>query len=262
MKLYVLGTGHATVIDGYNTCFALENNGEHILVDAGGGKQVLKQIRDIGLDVNKLKYAFITHNHTDHLLGMIWIIRTVIQGYMKNLRTESFTLYGSKECLEAIKEICLITLGEKNWNRVINEKLFLKEIKDGQKEQIIGMNFEFFDTKNNEMPQMAFYIEDEQFMFAGDVPLDESYFNKFKYQKCVCLEAFCLEKDREKNSVPLRKHKTVEEACDIANILNPQRLILWHREDYSGASEDYLKVAAKIFDNKILVPEDLDIIEL
>jgi len=60
--------------------------------------------------------------------------------------------------------------------------------------------------------------------------------------------------------VPLKNHKTVEEACDIANILNPQRLILWHREDYDGASEDYLKVATKICDKEILVPEDLDIV--
>lgn len=262
MKLYVLGTGHATVIDGYNTCFILENNGEQILVDAGGGKQILRQIRDIGLDVNKLKYAFITHNHTDHLLGMIWIIRTVIQGYIKKLRTESFTLYGSKECLDAIKEICLITLGEKNWNRVIDEKLFLKEVKTGQIEKIIGMKFEFFDTKSTEMPQMAFYIQDKHFVFAGDVPLDECYFNKFKNQKCVCLEAFCLEKDREKNSVPLRKHKTVEEVCKIASVLNSEKLILWHREDYNGAKVDYLNVAKTIYDKEIIVPADLEIIEL
>ena len=43
---------------------------------------------------------------------MIWIVRIVIQGYMKKIRTESFTLYGSKEGLEAVKTICLLTLGE------------------------------------------------------------------------------------------------------------------------------------------------------
>ena len=115
MKLYVLGTGRGDSIDAYNTCFVLENNGEQLLVDAGGGNQILKQIRDVGLDINKVKQAFITHNHTDHLLGMIWVIRTVIQGYIIGLRKESFTLYGSKECLDVIKTICLITLKEKNW---------------------------------------------------------------------------------------------------------------------------------------------------
>lgn len=40
IKLHVLGTGHTAVIDGYNTCFILDNNGEKRLVDASGGQQV------------------------------------------------------------------------------------------------------------------------------------------------------------------------------------------------------------------------------
>ena len=76
------------------------------------------------------------------------------------------------------------------------------------------------------------------------------------------LRGVLFRKRQGKNSVPLRKHNTVEESCDIANILNPPKLILWHREDYNGASEDYLKVATKICDKEISVPEDLDIIEL
>ena len=37
-KLTLLGTGHALTLDCYNTCFTLENSeGEHLLVDTGGG---------------------------------------------------------------------------------------------------------------------------------------------------------------------------------------------------------------------------------
>ena len=262
MKLYVLGTGHASVLDCYNTCFILENKDERVLIDAGGGNQILTQLKKMNIDVNRLESAFITHNHTDHLLGMIWIIRTVIQGCIKGLRNSTFTLYGSKECLEAVKTVCIITIGEKYWNSVINKKLFLKEVKDGQEEKIIGMDFKFFDTKSSEMSQMAFYIKDKKFVFTGDIPLDESHYQKFKNQKCVCLEAFCLEKYREKNGFPLKKHNTLEQACDIANILNPEKLILWHKDYYKGVNEEYLQVANKIYDKEIFVPKDLDVIEL
>lgn len=262
MKLYVLGTGHAGVVDGYNTCFILENNGEKLLVDAGGGKQVLKQIRDVGIDVNKVNNAFITHTHTDHLLGMIWVIRVAIQGYMKGLRNEPLTIWGSKVCLDAIKSICLITLGERRFNDSLNKKVFLKEVNDGQRENIIGTTFEFFDTKNDDASQMAFYIEKEQFVFAGDVYLNECYYEKFKNQKVVCLEAFCLDKYKGKNRFALTSHKTVEEACNIAIVLNPEKLILWHRDDYVGARDEYLNVANKIFKNEVIVPNDLEIIEL
>ena len=53
-KLNILGTGAAMTLDCYNTCFTLENNeGEHILVDTGGGLQIIKQLRDAKIDFRK-----------------------------------------------------------------------------------------------------------------------------------------------------------------------------------------------------------------
>lgn len=36
-KVIILGTGNAGVKNCYNTCFALKNKNEYLLVDAGGG---------------------------------------------------------------------------------------------------------------------------------------------------------------------------------------------------------------------------------
>ena len=44
LKLIMLGTGHAMVTQCYNTCFAIENNGEYFLVDAGGGNGIMSQL--------------------------------------------------------------------------------------------------------------------------------------------------------------------------------------------------------------------------
>ena len=121
MKLYVLGTGHATVLNNYNTCFCLERNNKYLLVDAGGGKQILKQLKDINLDLNQIDSAFITHNHTDHLLGFAWIVRTSIYEYLKGHRTTPLTIYGSEECLKAISDICKITLADL-WEKMLKEK--------------------------------------------------------------------------------------------------------------------------------------------
>lgn len=42
-KIIVLGTGAASVVNNFNTCFILENNSqEYLLVDTGGGNQILK----------------------------------------------------------------------------------------------------------------------------------------------------------------------------------------------------------------------------
>ncbi len=43
-KIIMLGTGHAMTLDCFNTCFVLQNNRqENILVDTGGGLQIIKQ---------------------------------------------------------------------------------------------------------------------------------------------------------------------------------------------------------------------------
>lgn len=45
MKLTMLGTGNALVTKIYNTCFVLEDNNQYFMVDAGGGNQILTQLK-------------------------------------------------------------------------------------------------------------------------------------------------------------------------------------------------------------------------
>ncbi len=42
-KIIVLGTGTASVVNNFNTCFVLEdNNSNYLLVDTGGGNGILR----------------------------------------------------------------------------------------------------------------------------------------------------------------------------------------------------------------------------
>ena len=80
MKLLMLGTGSAAVTNCYNTCFALiADDGRPMLVDAGGGNGILKQLERAALPLVDIHDMFITHTHTDHILGAVWIVRMVAQ---------------------------------------------------------------------------------------------------------------------------------------------------------------------------------------
>lgn len=267
MKLICLGTGHADVIKNYNTCFVLENGRGALLVDAGGGNRILSQLDKCRLDINKLNFGFVTHCHTDHLLGFVWVIRIgIMLNFLKGIEREPFNLFGSKICLNAIETICKVTIGEKVWGKLIeNKKLILKEVVDGQHERIYGMDFEFFDTKavEKDFPQMGFFIKEKGFVFAGDVPLSEHLYQKFQGQKTLCLEAFCVEKQREIFLIQLKKHRTAGECGVIAEKLKAENLILWHGEDDLDGTrkEQYLNEAKKYFSGKVFAPDDLDIIE-
>ena len=57
MKLTMLGTGNALVTKIYNTCFVLEDNHQYFMVDAGGGNQILTQLKKAGYDWKDMKLS-------------------------------------------------------------------------------------------------------------------------------------------------------------------------------------------------------------
>ena len=72
-KLYVFGTGNALVTRCYNTCFALRDEDQYFMVDTGGGNGILRILAEMQVPVEAIHHIFITHAHTDHLLGIVWI---------------------------------------------------------------------------------------------------------------------------------------------------------------------------------------------
>ena len=90
-RLIMLGTGNALVTRCYNTCFAIQDDDEYFLVDAGGGNGIMRQLQDADISMAQIHHIFLTHEHTDHLLGMIWMIRMIAtkmrrEQYEGNLR--------------------------------------------------------------------------------------------------------------------------------------------------------------------------------
>ena len=77
--LYVFGTGNATVTNLYNTCFALRDGDEYFMVDAGGGNGILKILDNMQVPLERIHHIFVTHAHTDHVLGIVWMIRMIAQ---------------------------------------------------------------------------------------------------------------------------------------------------------------------------------------
>ena len=74
MKLTMLGTGNALVTEVYNTCFVIENEKQYLLVDGGGGSEILKRLKDADISISDIHHIFVTHKHIDHILGIVWIV--------------------------------------------------------------------------------------------------------------------------------------------------------------------------------------------
>lgn len=77
-------------------------------------------------------------------------------------------------------------------------------------------------------------------------------------------EAFCLDLDKEIFKPYEKKHSTVKYVCESLNKLNIKNLILYHTEDTHPNDKDvlYKEEAKQYFDNNVIVPKDLDVIEI
>ena len=113
MKLTILGTGNATVSECYNTCYAISDEGKHFLVDAGGGNRILKVLKDTGIDMNDIHDIFVTHEHVDHVLGIIWLVRMIGQRMNQGKYEGDLRIYCHEELAEKIQAIANMTIQQK-----------------------------------------------------------------------------------------------------------------------------------------------------
>lgn len=264
-KIVVLGTGTALVTKYFNTCFALCHDEEILLVDGGGGDGILAQIEKAGIHWQNIHDLFITHEHTDHLLGSIVAIRYIGFLMSKDRYRGDFRVYCHQELADKIIAICnmLLRIGEREQ---FGKRIQFVIIHDGETRNIIGHEFTFFDVQSKKAPQFGCRIQlgNKILTFLGDEPCNES---SVKYvQNCDWLlhESFCLYEEREIHTPYLYHHSTVREASELAEKCGVKNLVLWHSEDatWPDRQKRYTAESKQYYSGNVLVPEDLDVINI
>ena len=266
LKLIMLGTGHAMVTKCYNTCYAIQNNEEYFLVDAGGGNGIMSQLEKAQIPYNKIRNMFVTHGHTDHILGVIWMVRKVAALMSSDKYSGNFNIYCHDVCAEIIKTFCKMTLTQKLL-KVMDERIHINVITDGFKINISGIDLCFFDIKSTKAKQFGFsgiLPNGRKIVCLGDEPYNEEnskYMDNIDY---LLSEAYCLYEEKDKFKPYEKHHSTALDAGKLAQALNVKNLVLYHTED-SNLNERktrYTSEAKIEFHGKVYVPDDLEVINL
>ena len=261
-ELIMLGTGNAAATKCYNACFAIKNDKQYFLIDAGGGNGILGQLEKAGIAYNDIHNLFITHTHTDHILGAVWIIRMIAQEMRKGKYTGELNVYGHDEVLNALRWMCTNLLPGKIAERIGNG-VNLIELKDGDKFNAAGMEVTCFDIQSKKCKQFGCKVdlpEDKIFVCLGDEPYNEVNKDVVAGADWLMHEAFCLYEDREEFKPYEKSHSTPIEAGIVAQELGVKNLILFHTEDetLSTRKKKYTAEASANFSGNVLVPDDLE----
>lgn len=261
-ELVMLGTGNAMVTKYYNTCFAIIDNGQIFLVDAGGGNTILRRMEEAGLAFANVHHMFVTHGHTDHVLGVIWVIRKIATLMGKNKYEGNFYIYGHSEVLHIIKEIAELTLKKKDLQKM-GERIIFRTVQDKEQLPILTMQVTFFDilsTKKKQFGFSAVFPDHYKLSCLGDEPYNEHCRDIVSHSDLLMSEAFCLYADRDKFNPYEKNHSTVKEACTVAEELQAQAVLLYHTEDktFPQRKEKYMAEAKEFFKKTIYIPDDLE----
>lgn len=265
--LYVFGTGNAAVTRCYNTCFAIRAaGGEFFMVDTGGGNGILGILEDMNVPISKIHHIFITHEHTDHILGIVWMIRMIATAMKKNCYEGDLNIYCHDKLPDTIDTICRLTMQKKFYD-MIGRRIHLIPVKDKASMEILGLGIIFFDilsTKARQFGFTAFLSNGKKLCCAGDEPLNPQCEAYAAGSGWLLHEAFCLYGDREQFKPYEKHHSTVKEACELAGRLNIASLVLWHTEDKRLARRKklYTEEGKAFYQGQLFVPDDKEIIEL
>lgn len=262
MNLTILGTGNATVTHCYNTCFVLEEKGQYLLVDGGGGNGLLQQLERANLRWQDMRTVFVTHKHIDHLLGIIWLMRMMCQSWRRGTYDGEATIYGHDEVIGLLRSMATSLLAAKD-NRYLDDKLHLITVEDGDKHTLIGHDVTFFDIRSTKAKQFGFAMElsDGRLTCCGDEPCQPWEEDYVKGSKWLLHEAFCLDADEAIFHPYEKNHSTVKDACQLAQRLDVQNVILYHTEDSDLAhrKERYAEEGKKYYDGNLYIPDDLTV---
>ena len=266
MKLTMLGTGSALATECYNTCFLLADHGQYLLVDGGGGNGILKQIKKANVDWKDIRDIFVTHEHIDHLLGIVWMVRAICQHMNQDDYQGEARLYAHRQLIDKLNTLLHMLLLEKQL-RFIGERLHFIPLEDGQEMDIIGHRFTFFDICSPKTKQFGFSVDignGEKLTCCGDETYNDQIHEYAQGSKWFMHEAFCLYAQADIFKPYEKHHTTVKEACETAQRLCVQNCILYHTEDSNlkQRKELYAQEGNPYFDGNLYIPDDLETLDI
>ena len=262
MKLTILGTGNAAVSECYNTCFVLSDKEEYFLVDAGGGNRILKLLKDAGIELEDIHNIFVTHEHIDHVLGVIWLIRMIGQRMNQGKYEGDLRIYCHQELAEKIQTIASLTI-QKKVCRHMGERIQFVKVESGEQREIMGCTVTFFDIASTKAKQFGFTMKLKnggKFTCVGDEPYNEANYEYVKGSSWLLHEAFCLYAEADKFKPYEKHHSTVKEACQLAEELGVPNLLLYHTEEthLKERKELYTAEGREYYHGNLYVPDDME----
>jgi ribonuclease Z len=262
----LLGTGTPQpIIERFGPSILVRAGGQSLLFDAGRG--CLQRLSQINLSYNKINALFITHLHSDHIVGLpdLWLT-----GWLISRRKVPLSVFGPEGTADMIKYLRMafafdIKIREED-DKAIEEggKLLVKEIQQGVIYDKDGVKVIAFEVDHYPVvPAFGYRIEynGHSVVLSGDTRYSE---NLIKFAKGtdlliheVAIAPDTLSKSDSRYNI-LTHHSTPEQTAMVFTEVRPKLAVYSHIVKLYGATEqEILKRAKANYSGPIIMGEDL-----
>ncbi len=250
MKLTVLGAGtFVAEINRTASGYLLEIEDKKIIFDFGRG--TIRNLLELGHNLENLDKIFISHVHADHLLELInFIIHLVInpdkkRKYGLDISDKKYQVYGPEGLKNSINSILdAVSFNKQNLEEIIS----IKEIAPKQILTFDNYTIVPFQAMHNKgLNALGYRVKKSEkiFFYSGDTTYCESIIEGAKDADLAIIEACLKSSENHMNGI---------EAGLVATKANVKLLMLTHiaRTYLSDVEEDLRKT----YGGKYLIAED------
>lgn len=199
-QLLFLGTGNGMPIASSCTSMLLEDDHTNLLLDAMGGHEILVRFHEAQHDPAALQNIFISHYDSDHILGIVPLIR-VFSKAPTEAKRRIFCSAVTKEAIDS-----LFTFVAKRHYHLAQQYIEFVIVQDGDTHTLGDWQATFFDLKSTKTHQMGIslrFADGKKLTFLGDEPLQKHNEAIAMHSDILLHEAFCLD-DQKISSSPTR----------------------------------------------------------
>ena len=273
-KLFILGTGTPNPNpERMGSSYLVLANDEPYLFDYGTG--VIRRIAAFSpswggeyqaLEVENLKYAFLTHIHSDHTLGLADLIITPwIMG-----RSEPLKIFGPKgaknmhtNIIKAYQpDIDYRIYGTQPQNST-GYKVIFNELKDKFVYQDENIKVTAFLNDHGDLQESyGFLIEttDKKILISGDTAMSKNLISYGENLDYLIHEIYSQKGFNNKTPDWQKYHQAhhtgPKEVAEIANLLQPKSLILSHILFWGSSEQEILDEVKTFYSGEFIVAED------